>query len=70
MVSAWGSVDSHYISGWVYCHIYNAMQYHNTALETTALVMHDSNTFFYGVPPSLMALRISYIVMIIPKYHQ
>ena len=24
----------------------NAMQYHNTTLETTALVMHDSNTFF------------------------
>ena len=57
-------------AGWVYCNIYNAMQYHNTALETTALVMHDSNTFFYGVPPFLMALRISYIVMIIQKYHQ
>ena len=44
------------LAGWVYCHIYNAMQYSNTALETTALVMHDSNTFFYGVPPFLMAL--------------
>ena len=52
------------VPGWVYCHIYNAMQYHNTALETTALVMHDSNAFFYGVPPFLMALQISYIVMI------
>ena len=47
------------LSGWVYYHISNAMQYHNTALQTTALVMHDSNTFFYGVLHFLMALRIS-----------
>ena len=33
-------------SGWVYYRISYAMQYSNTALETTALVMHDSNTFF------------------------
>ena len=32
--------------GWVYYCISNAMQYSNTAIETTALVMHDSNTFF------------------------
>ena len=47
------------ISGWVYYCISNAMQYSNTALDTTALVMHDSNTFFYVVPLFLMALRIS-----------
>ena len=47
------------VSGWGYHHIFNTMQYHNTALETTALVMHDSNTIFYVVPPFLMALRIS-----------
>ena len=47
------------IPGWVYYHICNAMQCHNTALETSALVMHDSNAFFYGVLHFLMALRIS-----------
>ena len=36
-------------TGWVYYHISNAMQDSNTALETTALVMHDSNTFFLCV---------------------
>ena len=44
--------------GWVYYHI-SAMQYSNMALETTALVMYDSNTFFYAVQVFLMALRIS-----------
>ena len=34
------------LSGWVYYHISNAMQHSNTALETTAFVMYDSNTFF------------------------
>ena len=34
------------LTGWVYYRISNAMQYSNTALETTALVMHDSNNFF------------------------
>ena len=43
----------------VYYHISNAIQYSNTALETTALVMHDSDTFFYVVPLFLMAQRIS-----------
>ena len=33
-------------TGWVYYCPSNAMQYSNTAPETTALVMHDSNTFF------------------------
>ena len=47
------------LSGWVYYHISNAMQYSNMALETTALVMHDSNTFFYVLPLFLMAQRIS-----------
>ena len=28
--------------------ISNAMQYSNTALETTALIMYDPNTFFCG----------------------
>ena len=37
----------------------NAMQYSNTALETSALVMYDPNTYFYVVPLFLMALRIS-----------
>ena len=47
------------VPGWVYYHISNAMKYSNTALETTALVMYDPNTFFYTVPRFLMALRIS-----------
>ena len=47
------------VASWVYYHISNAMQYSNTALETTALVMYDPNTFFYVVPLFLMALRIS-----------
>ena len=33
----------------------------NTALETTPLVMCDSNTFLYVVAHFLMALRILYI---------
>ena len=38
-----------YVSGWVYYHISDAMYYSNTALETTALMMHDTSTFFlYG----------------------
>ena len=45
--------------GWVYYCISNAMQYSNSALETTALVMHDSNTSFNVVPLFLMALRLS-----------
>ena len=32
--------------GWVYNRIFNAMQYFDTALQTTALVMHDSKTYF------------------------
>ena len=38
---------------------FNVMQYSNTALETITLVMHDSDTFFNGVPLFLMALRLS-----------
>ena len=41
-----------------YC-ISNAMQDSNTALEATALVMHDANTFFYVVLLFLVALQIS-----------
>ena len=37
----------------------NAMQYSNTALETTSLVMHDSKSFFYELPLLNMALRTS-----------
>ena len=37
----------------VHYHISNAMQYSNTALETTTLVMYDPNTFFYVVPLDL-----------------
>ena len=47
------------LPGWGYYHMSIAMQYSNTALETTALVMHDSNTFFYVVSLLLMTLRIS-----------
>ena len=39
-------------------HIPNAMQYSNTALETTPLMMYDPNTFFYMVSLFLMALQI------------
>ena len=35
-------VSTFTVSSLVYYHISNAMQYSNTALETTALVMHDS----------------------------
>ena len=48
-----------HVSGGVYYHISDAMYYSNTALATTALMMHDTNTFFYMVPLFLMALRIS-----------
>ena len=44
---------------WVYYQITNGMQYSNTALETTPLVMGDSNKLFNVVPLFLMALRIS-----------
>ena len=43
-------------AGWVYYHILKAMQYSNTVLETTALVMYDPNTCFFWGPLSLMAL--------------
>ena len=43
----------------VYYHISNAMQYSNTALETTALVMYDPNMLFYLAPLFLLALRFS-----------
>ena len=36
------------LTGWVYYRISNAMQYSNLALETTALVIHDSNKFYQG----------------------
>ena len=42
-----------------YNDVSNAMQYSNTAMETTAYVMHDSDTFFYVVPLFLVDLRIS-----------
>ena len=60
-ISTWGTslaVLCIVLAGWVNYHISNAMQYHHTALETPTLVMHDSDTFFYVVPPFLMALRI------------
>ena len=47
-----------YSAGWVYYHFSNVMQYSNTALEITALVMHDSNTFYYLVPLFLVTLQI------------
>ena len=34
------------LSGWVYYHNSNVMQYSNMALETTALVMYDPYAFF------------------------
>ena len=34
----------------------NAMQYSNTALETTTFLMYDPNMFFYVVPLFLMAI--------------
>ena len=46
-------------TGWVYYHVSNAMQYSNTALETTALVMYDPNTLLYVVPFVVMALPTS-----------
>ena len=42
-------------SGWEYYHMYNAMQYYNTA----SLVMYDSESFSYVMPLFLMALQIS-----------
>ena len=33
------------LPGWVYYHIHNAMQYSNTALKTTSLVVYDSKSF-------------------------
>ena len=47
------------IPGVIYNLISNAVQYSDTALETTPLVMCDSNTFFYVVPLFLMTLQIS-----------
>ena len=47
------------LSGWVYYHVSNAMQYSNTTPETTALVTYDPNTFFYMVLLFLMTLQIS-----------
>ena len=49
----------HVLLGWEYYHFSNIMQYSNTALETTALVMYDPNTFFHMVPFFLMTLQIS-----------
>ena len=46
-------------TGWVYYHVSNAMQYSNTALENTSIVMYDSKSFSYGLPLFLMVLRIS-----------
>ena len=37
------------LTGWVYYCVSNTIQYYSTAIDTTALVMHDSNTFFYVV---------------------
>ena len=62
-------MNAHY-TGWVYYHIFNAMQYPNTALETTALVMYDPNTFSCVVPLFLMALRISLIYITYHKHHK
>ena len=45
--------------GWVYYHISNAMQHSNMALETTALVMYDTYTFFYVVLLFLTDQQIS-----------
>ena len=57
-----------HLAGWVYCHIYNVMQYHNTALDTTALVMHDSNTFIYGFANFILCYdntKVSSIALVI-----
>ena len=43
----------------IYYHFSNAMQYSNTALETTALLMCDPNMFFYVVALLFMPLQIS-----------
>ena len=45
------------ISGWEYYRISDAMQYSNTALEPTSLVMYDSKSFSYVLPLFLMGLR-------------
>ena len=47
-----------YLTGWEYYPISKAMQYSNTALETTSLVMYDSKSFSYVLPFFVMALRI------------
>ena len=52
------SHHSMYTSGWVYYYVSNAMQYSNTALENTSIVLHDSKSFSYWLPLFLMALRI------------
>ena len=44
-------------TGLVYYQTSNAMQYSNTVLETTKLVMCDPNTFFYVVSLFIMALQ-------------
>ena len=58
------------LSGWIYYHIFNAMQYSNTALETTALVMYDPNTFFYVGPsaPFSYGTAISFTYITYHKY--
>ena len=48
-----------YQLGYITILLVNALQYSNTVLETTTLVMYDPNTFFYVVPLFLMALRTS-----------
>ena len=44
------------VSGRVYYHISAAMQYSNMALETTALVIYDPNTFFFMITLFIMGL--------------
>ena len=53
---------------WGYYHISNAMQYSNTALETTTLVIYDPNRVFYVVFLFLMALGISLTYITYHKY--
>ena len=51
------------LSSWVYYHISNTMQYSNTAMDNTPLVMCDSKSFSYLMPLFLMALNYKKVVI-------
>ena len=42
-----------------YYHLSNALQYSIVPQERPSRVMYDSGTFFYGVPPLVLATGIS-----------